>query len=69
MDETTLHRRLERRLTVTLVLVVGLYLIGGVAAVVWTIPTVTPWHGAVAVIALGLIVGVVAIARRRRARG
>jgi hypothetical protein len=71
MDDAALHGRLdrlERRLLATLGLLVGLYVVGGVAAVVWAVPPVTPWHGAVAVVALGLAATVVGTARRRRAR-
>jgi ABC-type uncharacterized transport system permease subunit len=71
MDDAALHQRLsrlERRLTLTLALVVGLYLLGGVTAVVWIVPGVTPWHGAISVVALGLVAVVVGMARRRRAR-
>jgi hypothetical protein len=71
MDDPALHQRLsrlERRMTATLALVLGLYVLGGVTAVVWTVPGITPWHGAVAMGALGLVAAVVGMARRRRAR-
>lgn len=71
MDDAALHQRLaglERRLTATLALVVGLYVFGGVAAAVWAVPAITPWHGAVVVVALGLLGIVLGTVQRRRTR-
>jgi len=71
MDESALQHRLdavERRQSLTLALLVGLYVLAGLAAVVWTVPGVTAWHASALGVVVGLVVLVVGIARRRRAR-
>jgi len=71
MDESALQHRLdavERRQSLTLALLVGLYVLAGLAAVVWTVPAVTAWHASALGVVAGLAALVVGIARRRRAR-
>ena len=71
MDESALQHRLdavERRQSVTLALLAGLYVLAGLAAVVWIVPAVTARHASALGVVVGLVALVVGIARRRRAR-
>lgn len=71
MDDTTLQQELaavERRQSVILAPLVGLYLLGGLWVLVETSETVTVWTAAVAVVLFGVVAAVVGVARRRRRR-
>jgi len=71
MDDAALQDRLqaiERRQSVVLAMVAGLYLFGALLLFEREIAAVTPWHSAVALVVLGLVALVVGIQRRRGAR-
>jgi len=71
MDESALQHRLaaiERRQSLVLALLAGLYVIGLLGALVVTVPAVTAWHASAVGVVAGLVVLVVGIARRRRTR-
>ncbi|MEF8776011.1 MAG: hypothetical protein V5A43_05865 [Haloarculaceae archaeon] len=71
MDESALRDRLrsiERRQTIGISLLVGIYLFGGYLLLVGEIPSVTEYSATTALVALGLVALVVGIYRRRRAR-
>jgi len=71
MDEPALQTRLdavERRQSLTLALLVGVYLLGGLWVVVREVAVVTAWHAGVGVVALGVAALMTGIYRRRRAR-
>ncbi len=71
MDESPLQSRLttiERRQSLVLTLLVGLYLLGGLWVPIREVAAVTIWHAGVGAVALALIAVLVVVSRRRRAR-
>lgn len=72
MDEGAIQSRLkaiERRQSLALTLLVGLYILGGLWVVVHEIAAVTVWEVVVGAIVLGVFASAVGIYRRRKARG
>lgn len=71
MEESPLQSRLttiERRQSLVLTLLVGLYLLGSLWVLVREVAAVTIWHTGIGAVALTLIALLAVISRRRRAR-
>lgn len=71
MDDAALQKRLrtiERRQSVVIAMLAGLYLFGALLFLEQQIAEVTPWHNAVALVVLGLVALLIGFRRRRRAR-
>lgn len=71
MDDSALQDRLdaiERRQSITLALLAGLYLLGGLWLLVRGVDAITAWHAGVAAVVLALGALAAGIYRRRRAR-
>jgi hypothetical protein len=70
MDESALQNRLaaiERRQSLILTLLVGLYLLGGMWVIVQSFTAITVWHAGTGAVVVGILVAIVGIFRRRQA--